>query len=78
MTIPMPDPEQELRTTAQRVAIAMQARITVRIEQIGVDVTSTFDCMPKREVCYNCATELPKGCGGIFQDDGEHCRWRKP
>lgn len=76
--IPPPEPEQELRATAKRIAVAMQARITVRIEQLGVDATSTFDSRPKREVCWNCDTELPEGCGGIFADDGEHCRWVKP
>jgi len=26
------------------------------------------------DICGNCDTALPRGCGGIFKDDGEHCR----
>ena len=26
------------------------------------------------DVCGNCDTALPTGCGGIFKDDGKHCR----
>lgn len=24
-------------------------------------------------LCSNCDTELPKGCGGVFKDDGDAC-----
>lgn len=28
---------------------------------------------PAAEVCPNCDTALPEGCGGLFKDDGEAC-----
>lgn len=28
------------------------------------------------EICWNCDTALPGGCGGLFADDGKHCRWK--
>lgn len=31
----------------------------------------------KAEVCPNCDTALPEGCGGLFEDDGTNC-WRAP
>ncbi len=27
----------------------------------------------KGEMCFNCGTELPEGCGGLFKDDGDEC-----
>ena len=29
---------------------------------------------PPPLVCGNCDTTLPEGCGGLFKDDGKHCR----
>lgn len=29
---------------------------------------------PPPVVCGNCDTALPEGCGGLFKDDGKHCR----
>ena len=29
---------------------------------------------PPQEICGNCETALPAGCGGLFRDDGKHCR----
>lgn len=29
---------------------------------------------PPPEVCGNCDTALPEGCGGLFKSDGKHCR----
>lgn len=29
---------------------------------------------PLPVVCGNCDTALPEGCGGLFKDDGKHCR----
>ena len=29
---------------------------------------------PLPVVCGNCETALPEGCGGLFKDDGKHCR----
>lgn len=31
---------------------------------------------PAPEICWNCDTALPGGCGGLFADDGAHCRWK--
>lgn len=30
---------------------------------------------PTRDVCTNCETALPEGCGGIFAHDGTACRY---
>lgn len=28
----------------------------------------------KQDVCHNCDTALPEGCGGTFKDEGISCR----
>lgn len=28
-----------------------------------------------RDMCPNCDTELPEGCGGQFSSEGAACRW---
>lgn len=28
------------------------------------------------EICQNCDTSLPEGCGGIFKNDGDSCRYQ--
>lgn len=33
---------------------------------------------PAAEICPNCDTALPEGCGGIFKDDGDYCGYRGP
>ena len=30
---------------------------------------------PKPEICGNCDTALPGGCGGLFADEAQ-CRWK--
>lgn len=30
------------------------------------------------DVCPNCDTALPEGCGGVFRDDGAACRLNSP
>lgn len=25
------------------------------------------------DVCPNCEAPMPKGCGGVFKEDGKHC-----
>lgn len=31
----------------------------------------------KQDVCPNCDSELPKGCGGLFKKDGDSCWWTR-
>jgi hypothetical protein len=42
-------------------------------ERICVSIDELLAALDPRQVCGNCETRLPEGCGGIFRDDGPAC-----
>lgn len=52
-------------------------RLTLKLDAYHAAVRRYLDALkqPPPEICGNCDTALPQGCGGIFKDDGKHCRW---
>lgn len=48
------------------------------IKSLGLRVPiSISEKVKKCDICPNCDTALPKGCGGIFKNDGQHCWMNK-
>lgn len=48
---------------------------TEQIAALREAVECALASVSKPEVCGNCDTELPGGCGGIFKNDGAACKF---
>lgn len=58
----------------QASGIGVRVQTDIRLPSVSLDYW--LDRRPAPEICGNCDTPLPGGCGGLFADDGALCRWK--
>lgn len=63
----------------------IKIKATMTIDQMQDAVRSIAAAMPgdcwkelmaevnNEEICHNCGTAMPEGCGGLFRKDGDEC-----
>ncbi len=68
VTVPM---EQVLMVEA---VTSTEAAQDVRRQYPDKDIISVEHVYHGDELCGNCGTFMPEGCGGLFEKDGKACR----
>lgn len=51
-----------------------EAASEVRRQYPDKEIISVEHVYDQDQLCHNCGSLMPEGCGGLFEKDGDYCR----